>query len=74
MGAGSARRTPALAGISFLTGLLCPLWRAGVRQTEQAPTFRCMTLEGSLVGFPDGLTRIMQEIRIRVDWGPEKMP
>ena len=24
---------------------------------------------------PDGpLARIMQEIRIRVDWGPEKMP
>ena len=23
---------------------------------------------------PDWLARIMQEIRIRVDWGPEKMP
>ncbi len=25
-------------------------------------------------GFPANLARIMQEIRIRVDWGPEKMP
>ena len=30
--------------------------------------------EGELTLFSGCLARIMQEIRIRVDWGPEKMP
>ncbi len=44
---------------------------SGVNETLSERRFRHFASKTRALS---GLARIMQEIRIRVDWGPEKMP